>query len=168
MLLSQKNTEVQNGYGTCPNVPLGQSQDLTFYAPYILFSISLSCLCRLQTLCLLRYLSQSYSPQALGIILNNRITHDEDHKISQLLSLSAPSRFSPNLGFPTTKNGSPLRFPVDSYLLTQRPQFLLPSPLTYSTCHLPLSVNQKYLLRTYCTWAWEISRRLANHQPSPA
>lgn len=142
MLLTQKNTEVQNGYGTCPNVPLGQSQE-TFHAPYILFSISLSCPCRLQTLCLLRYLSQSYSPQSLGIILNNRITHDEDHKISQRLSLSAPSRCSPNLGFPTTKNSSPLRFLVGSYLLTQRPQFLLPSPLTYSTCHLPLLVSQK-------------------------
>lgn len=143
MLLTQKNTEVQNGYGTCPNVPLGQSQNLTFHAPYILFSISLSCLCHLQTLCLLRYLSHGYSPQSLGIILINRITHDEDHKISQLLSLSASSHFSSNLGFPTTKNGSLLRFLVGSYLLTQRPHFLLPSPLTYSTCHLPLSVSQK-------------------------
>lgn len=82
-------------------------------------------------------------PQSLTIILNNRITHDDDHEISQLFSLSTPSHFSPNLGFPTTKNCSPLRFLVSSYILTQSPHFLLPSPLTYSTCHLPLSVSQK-------------------------
>lgn len=113
------------------------SCSLPFLMP---FAISISCLYHLQTLC--SHLSDSYSPQSLAIILSNRITHDDNHNLSQLLSLSTPSHFSPNLGFPTAKNFSPLRFLVN-YFLIQSPHFLLPSSPLYSICLLPSSVSQQ-------------------------
>lgn len=138
-MLTQKNTEVQNRLGTVQTAPKDKARTSYRMLPHPLFHFYFMSVSPPNTF--LKYLSHSYSPQCLATILNNRITHDDDHKISQPLSLSTLSHFSPNLGFPTTKNGSPLRFLVPSYFLTQSPHLLLPSPPTYSICLLPSSVS---------------------------